>query len=104
MVLVYAPIPQAIYSEYVNKHDIHSFFKSTQHTFIDYNQSVGLVDTLHFYDHEHLNHAGVKIFNEHLIEDFKSKGYFTPSIRARRSDIMGKGQNNVNTTRRNSEG
>lgn len=90
VVLVYAPIPQNSYAEYKNTREIHSFFKKTKYKFVDYNTSVDLVDTLHFYDNEHLNHAGVKIFNNHLIEDFKNKGYFSPDIRARRTEWIEK--------------
>ena len=86
VVLVYAPIPQTTYSEYKNKDEIKTFFENTRHTFLDYNKGVDLVDTLHFYDHEHLNHAGVEIFNNHLIQDFRRKGYFPQKIRASRSD------------------
>lgn len=67
LLLVFAPIPKVNYHSYVNK----SYFDSamqTYSTYYNFNEIVSLNDSLHFYDSDHLNQNGVKIFNEKLIE------------------------------------
>ncbi|MEL6134613.1 MAG: hypothetical protein AAFR59_14730, partial [Bacteroidota bacterium] len=46
-------------------------------TLLDYTQVAGLHSRHHYYDHHHLNQAGVEIFNPLLIQELQA--YF-PSV------------------------
>ena len=68
--LVYAPITKALYQSYTNN----NYFDQTMRKYGDYknyNKVLELNDTVHFYDDNHLNQLGVKIFNDQIIEDLK---------------------------------
>lgn len=72
-ILVYAPIPSVNYKRYVNT----PYFDSTMSkfaTYYNFNQSLSLNDSLHFYDSHHLNQNGVELFNQHMIEIFEKDG------------------------------
>ncbi len=70
LILVYAPIARVYYDSYENT----PYFDSTMRTFATYynfNEMLTLNDSLHFYDADHLNQAGVEIFDQALIERLK---------------------------------
>ena len=67
LILVYAPIPKVNYDSYSNN----AYFDSIMNSYSEYynfNEIINLNDTQHFYDFNHLNQNGVKIFNEKLIK------------------------------------
>ena len=43
--------------------------------YLNFNERLPLVDTLHFYDDNHLNQLGVPIYNEALIDSIRKRGY-----------------------------
>jgi hypothetical protein len=67
LILVYAPIPMVNYNSYSNNHYFDSIMKSYSE-YYNFNKMSTLNDSLHFYDSDHLNQNGVKIFNKKLIE------------------------------------
>lgn len=74
LVLVTAPITDIMMTSNINYQDISAYFKSYAEPFgieyIDYNfQNIGLSDTYHFYDYQHLNNSGAKVLNK----DFSSR-------------------------------
>ena len=72
IVLVYAPLPSDTYSLYkAQNNTIDSLYSSLGVPYINYN-GLPLNDTLHFKDDDHLNHAGVQIFNQRLLKDLDS--------------------------------
>ena len=72
IVLVYAPLPSDTYSLYkAQNNTIDSLYSSLGFPYINYN-GIPLNDTLHFKDDDHLNHAGVQIFNQRLLKDLDS--------------------------------
>lgn len=73
VVLVNAPVTSAYYKSYSNNREIDSIMKS-RGEYYDFNKMVTLNDSLHFYDSNHLNKDGVKIFNEKLLAE---KSIFT---------------------------
>ena len=67
LVLVYAPIPRVYYSKFTNN----NYFDSLMLTYSEYynfNEILNLNDSFHFYDYNHLNQSGVRIFNDKLLE------------------------------------
>jgi hypothetical protein len=67
LLLVYAPVPKTYYDCYTNN----SYFDSlmiSHAVYINFNETLALNDSLHFYDHHHLNQNGVAVFNRALIE------------------------------------
>lgn len=75
---VSAPMPKISYQKIKDIRDVRKYLSAlTQDlgvTYRDYTQdaSLGLKDDLHFYDDNHLNHAGVKLWNRALIPFFKA--------------------------------
>jgi hypothetical protein len=65
-ILVQSPITHYLYNSYKNNEEIDSVF-SKKGKYINFNVMVNLTDSLHFYDDNHLNQIGVKIFNKALI-------------------------------------
>ena len=70
IVLVYAPLPKDTYERYTQNGVIDSIYESIGLPYLNYNH-LELDDTLHFKDHNHLNHAGVQLFNQAVIADLK---------------------------------
>lgn len=66
-VLIWPPVSDELYYSLNNRNEIERFFKE-RGTFKNYNQSLPLVDSLHFSDSRHLNQEGVKIFNEAVVK------------------------------------
>ncbi len=65
-ILVQAPYTSDLYNSKVNNATIDSLFKS-KGDYINFNNQLQLDDSLHFYDADHLNQEGVKIFNDSLL-------------------------------------
>ena len=72
--MVFAPVPNDIYNSYVSLENFNK--KMSNYEYINYNQKVPLIDTLHFYDSNHLNIYGVEKFDNALLKDLKSMNLF----------------------------
>lgn len=68
--LVMAPKTKAVYNSYTNI-DNHIELMKTKGRFINFQNALPLVDSIHFYDHYHLNQKGVLIFNQKVIDTLK---------------------------------
>ncbi len=66
LILIQAPITEYKYKSYVNNKEIDNYFKS-KGTYKNFNTTGYLNDSLHFYDADHLNQNGVKIFNKTVL-------------------------------------
>jgi len=66
--IVYAPITKVLYRSYTNN-DYFDKLMTKYGDYRNYNKVLKLNDTVHFYDDNHLNQLGVKVFNEKVIED-----------------------------------
>jgi len=71
VILVYAPIPKVSYNSYTNQEYFDSLM-TTYSDYINFNETISLNDSIHFYDSDHMNQNGVNVFNEKLIETLKS--------------------------------
>lgn len=72
LILVYAPVTHDFYSSYSNN----KYFDKKMGNYSEYynfNEIMNLTDSLDFYDSNHLNQNGVRIFNKKLIEILKDK-------------------------------
>ncbi|NRR91025.1 hypothetical protein HSX10_05555 [Winogradskyella undariae] len=67
VILVYVPIAPSNYSRYTNIREFDSVM-SAHMKYFNFNEKLILNDSLHFYDPDHLNQNGVKLFNNKLIE------------------------------------
>lgn len=65
--LVYAPITRTKYDSYDN-HDEFDEIMEGYAQYFNLNKTLTLDDSLHFYDSNHLNQEGVKIFNSAVLE------------------------------------
>lgn len=77
LILVYAPVPKKlkIINESVYYTNLYLFLKQNPDIkFYNYGRKHTLNDGLHFYDDDHLNASGVKLFNEFFIKDLVNKG------------------------------
>ncbi len=68
--LVYAPITKSKYQSYDN-HKAFDLKMKEYGFYYNLNETLNLDDSLHFYDSDHLNSIGVKIFNEKILEILK---------------------------------
>lgn len=68
LILVYAPITENFYNKVSYNLNFDSLYKHTALPYFNFNQSLELVDSLHFYDEHHLNPNGVQIFNNALLD------------------------------------
>jgi hypothetical protein len=68
LILVYAPIPKQhqLINEVYYKKSLHQIIAEHKIPFIDMSRSLPLSDRNHFYDDDHMNAAGVAIFNQYL--------------------------------------
>ena len=64
--LVYAPITKTKYDSYENHNDFHSKMNDYG-AYYNLNETLTLDDSLHFYDSNHLNKEGVKVFNKAIL-------------------------------------
>lgn len=77
VILIFAPIPKDTYARYSQKDQIDSIFNCQGIPYFNYNGLL-LNDTTHFRDCDHLNHAGVQVFNQKLLDDLiELKNYRT---------------------------
>jgi len=74
VVLVRAPVTKIRNQSYSNPKQLQEYFNSFEN-YMDYNQKLNLEDSIYFYDSNHLNQLGVRVFNEILVEDLYNKGY-----------------------------
>lgn len=75
LALVNHPMPEELgaSSHHSFVKTLHPYIKKYNVPFLDYALNHSLHSRDHFYDHNHLNKAGVRIFNSVLIEDLKKK-------------------------------
>jgi len=66
-ILIDAPVTRPLYDSYTNRPDFKERMQR-EGLFIDFNQELQLNDSLHFYDADHLNPDGVKIYVEKLLD------------------------------------
>jgi hypothetical protein len=71
-ILVRAPITKSMNQSYTNKEDFDKMM-SSYGSYHNFNKTINLIDSVHFYDKYHMNQNGVKIFNHKLIETLKLK-------------------------------
>jgi hypothetical protein len=69
--LIYAPVTHSCYNAYPDNDEFDDKMK-TFGMYYNFNEILNLDDSLHFYDPNHLNQAGVEIFNKNIIEKIKS--------------------------------
>jgi hypothetical protein len=67
-ILVFAPITEGLYNSYINNHYVDSIFSTYKLEYYNFNRLMQLKDSLDFYDADHLNQNGVKLFNTKLLE------------------------------------
>jgi hypothetical protein len=72
LILVQAPISKLLYNSYLGTEKFDSMMDSKGY-YINFNKDLNLVDSLHFYDLDHLNQRGVEIFDNYLIKKLFSK-------------------------------
>lgn len=65
--LVFAPISDYDYTAHTNNAEFDSLMQSYG-SYINFNEQLQLNDSLHFYDANHLNQAGVELFNEAVLD------------------------------------
>lgn len=71
-VLVNAPMTAALYNSYKNN-NVFDYYMRKYPNYYNFNQILQLNDSLHFYDSNHLNQNGVRLFNQKLIEILKHR-------------------------------
>lgn len=67
LLLVFAPVTKALYQSYTNLPYFENKIKA-QGEYYNFNGRVALEDHLHFYDSNHLNQAGVTLFNAKVMQ------------------------------------
>ncbi|MBN1251309.1 MAG: hypothetical protein JXA16_04175, partial [Bacteroidales bacterium] len=65
LILVNAPVTPSLNNSYINNSDFDSIM-SNYSKYYNFNKILNLNDSLYFYDSNHLNQYGVKLFNEKL--------------------------------------
>ncbi|CAI8884826.1 D-alanyl-lipoteichoic acid biosynthesis protein DltD [Chryseobacterium sp. IT-36CA2] len=78
VILVYAPVTHDFYSSYSNNKYFDEKMKSYSE-YYNFNKIMNLTDSLYFYDTNHLNQNGVRIFNKKLIEILNNRQIIKPS-------------------------
>ena len=71
-ILVQAPFTSSLYRSKTNNEMMDSIFLS-KGNYINFNGKLPLNDSLHFYDADHMNQDGVKIFNEAFLQWLKQQ-------------------------------
>jgi hypothetical protein len=66
LLLVFAPVSKHLYTTYLNIDTMDAAMKQLG-DYYNFNGQLSLVDSLHFYDADHLNQLGVEIFNKKMI-------------------------------------
>ncbi len=72
LILVQAPVTKSEYTKQADNDKIDTYF-SSKATYYNFNNLLSLSDSLHFYNNDHLNKEGVKIFNKKLFEIIAKK-------------------------------
>lgn len=72
LILVQTPISKSLYKTFEKKEAFNKMMKQYGE-YYNFNEILQLDDSLHFYDPDHLNQAGVEIFNDKLIHLALSK-------------------------------
>lgn len=67
-ILIQAPYTKELYNSYLNQLSADSLFQA-HGRYINYNGKLPLLDSVHFYDDNHLNQLGVELFNQQIIRD-----------------------------------
>ena len=77
--LVYAPISKRLYDSYINNLEFEGIMDVFDEygKYMNFNQFIDLNDSLHFYDSDHLNQNGVRIFNKRLIDTLRLIDYLS---------------------------
>ena len=73
-ILVQAPLTSVMNDSITNNDQVDEFFQSYGE-YVNFNERLDLDDYENFFDYNHLNLSGVKIFNEAFIEYMKKHGY-----------------------------
>ena len=68
VILVQSPVNKSLYNSISNMNDFNQIIKSTNLPYYNFNETKAFDDSLHFFDHHHLNQTGVNLFNELLIQ------------------------------------
>jgi hypothetical protein len=68
LLLVQIPVTKNYYNGIANKIEIDKYFEN-QSDYINFNNQIEMIDSLHFYDHRHLNQKGVEYFNHYLLNN-----------------------------------
>lgn len=71
-ILVQAPLSKALYNSKSNNDKADNLFRN-RGFYLNCNGKIALDDSLHFYDADHLNQEGVKIFNDAFLKWMKEK-------------------------------
>lgn len=66
VILVQTPIPKSEFNSYTNNVEFDQLMEDQGLPYYNFNRLMSLNDSLHFYDHSHLNQNGVVLFNEKL--------------------------------------
>lgn len=67
VILVKAPVTKMLYKAFVDNEEYDRRMQAYG-PYFNFNKIVDLADSLHFYDTHHLNHAGVQVFNQKLLD------------------------------------
>ncbi len=65
LILVQSPVTRAAYEKYTDNEKIDQYF-STKARYINFNKRLNLSDSTDFYNSDHLNQNGVRVYNENL--------------------------------------
>lgn len=72
--VVFPPVSNSIYSSYLNPLELEDSIQQLT-PFVNYNPAQDYSDSLHFYDHSHMNQEGVKKFNLQVIDLLHQMGW-----------------------------
>ena len=72
VLLVQPPITKSLYNSYENTERFDNEMKKYS-TYFNYNKILQLNDSLHFYDADHLNQNGVRVFNNAILKMLENK-------------------------------
>lgn len=75
VILVEAPMTRWMYEGMYRDHGRFEELMNSSGRYINMNGKVALTDSLHFFTKGHLNQAGVRLFNEALIDSLRGRGW-----------------------------
>ena len=75
LLFVYAPVTKVFDASRTNPDVLNEYLSKFETPFWDYHKGLTLLDSLHFYDEDHLNNEGVVIFNNVLLDRLYSEGF-----------------------------